>query len=122
MGKLYKILITTLVFLSLNKTLASNFLSEPKARINSTYTSVCLNQVATITFSVSNGNNSNAPYTYFYTVNGGAPQSIQSPNNNDVVSITIPTGIRMITDKAFDFYACGAADSVTSLECNSIIS
>ena len=107
MGKLYRILITTLVFLSFNKTLASNFISEPKARINSTSTSVCLNQVATITFSVSNGNNSNAPYTYIYTINGGAPQSIQSPSNNDAVSITIPTG----TAGTFIYELTSASDS-----------
>ncbi|TAF08434.1 MAG: hypothetical protein EAZ75_11135, partial [Flavobacteriia bacterium] len=107
MGKLYKIITTILVILSLNNSFASNIPPEPKAQISSTFTSVCLNQVATITFSVANGNNSNAPYTYFYTVNGGTTQSIQSPSNNDLVTLTIPTG----TAGTFIYQLTAANDS-----------
>ena len=92
MGKFYKILFALLIVSSFNNIIANNIPPGPKAQINTTNTSVCLNQVATITFSVFDGNNSNAPYTYYYTVNGGTQQSIISPTTNDVVTLTIPTG------------------------------
>lgn len=66
--------------------------------------------MATITFSVTNGNNSNAPYTYFYNVNGGTSQSVQSPANNDVVTLTIPSG----TAGTFIYQLTAATDSPPS--------
>jgi hypothetical protein len=60
----------------------------PSATISGT-TSVCLNATApSITFT---GNGGSAPYTFTYSINGGATQTIPTVTGNSV-TITAPTG------------------------------
>jgi gliding motility-associated-like protein len=61
----------------------------PEAIIEGT-TSVCRNSASPlVTFTGSNGT---APYTFFYTVNGGSPQVAVSPGGS-TASVAVPTGV-----------------------------
>lgn len=62
----------------------------PNASISGT-TQVCLNDTPApqITFTGSAGD---APYTFTYTINGGAPQTVTTSGNNNSVTVNAPTG------------------------------
>lgn len=63
-------------------------LPSPKATISGT-TAVCINGTApTITFT---GNTGTAPYTFTYTINGGAPITVTNPGNSATVTATTST-------------------------------
>jgi gliding motility-associated-like protein len=72
----------------LNHTVNSN-LRAPNATISGT-TQVCRNDAPPpqITFTGSAGD---APYTFTYSINGGAPQTISTNGNNDSVSLNVST-------------------------------
>ncbi|KGO84554.1 hypothetical protein, partial [Flavobacterium suncheonense] len=51
---------------------------------------VCQNGAAPdITFTGANGT---SPYTFIYTINGGAPQTVTTTAGNDSVTVSVPTG------------------------------
>ncbi|MGF1557155.1 PKD domain-containing protein [Paucihalobacter sp.] len=62
----------------------------PNASISGT-TQVCRNEtpLPQITFTGSAGD---APYTFTYTINGGAPQTVTTAGNNNSVTVNAPTG------------------------------
>ena len=68
----------------------TSFVLPPDASISGT-TTVCLNDMPQplITFTGSSGV---APYTFTYTINGGANQTISTSGSNDSVSISVNTG------------------------------
>jgi gliding motility-associated-like protein len=60
----------------------------PQATISGN-ASVCVNDVAPqITFT---GSNSTAPYTFTYSINGGAPQTVTS--SGDIATVNVPTNV-----------------------------
>ncbi len=63
----------------------------PAATISGTST-VCLNSTApNIRFT---GSNATAPYTFTYTINGGAPQTVTTTGSDPFADVSVPTGTR----------------------------
>ncbi|MCA0131915.1 PKD domain-containing protein [Winogradskyella alexanderae] len=70
---------------------SSIFNLPPDAAISGT-TTVCLNDapLPEVTFTGSGGD---APYTFVYTINGGANQTVTTAGNDDSVSVTVNTNV-----------------------------
>ena len=94
MKQFYKILFFTIFFILNSNTIFAAPVPT-KAKIEITSTTVCQNQSASVTFSLTNGEeNYNNPITYTYTLTGvTVDQTAVSPNNTDVVSINVNTSI-----------------------------
>jgi gliding motility-associated-like protein len=61
----------------------------PAATITTTATSVCVGEAnPIITFT---GKDGTAPYTFTYTINGGANQTIKTSTGNTSITLTVPT-------------------------------
>jgi uncharacterized protein YjdB len=76
MKQFYKIL--NLLSLVLMLVFSIDSFSQNIAEISNNNQTICLNQNLYVTFDVNNGNN-NSPYTFTYTINGGAQSTISSP-------------------------------------------
>ncbi|KOH46639.1 hypothetical protein NC99_06160 [Sunxiuqinia dokdonensis] len=75
----------------------------PTATVTPSDNSVCVGEVASVTFTGSNGT---APYTFTYSVNGGSPQTEQTVSGN---SVTIP--VDTSTDGSFTYQLISIQDA-----------
>ncbi|NBU82037.1 MAG: hypothetical protein EBS55_10360, partial [Flavobacteriaceae bacterium] len=81
-----------------------------KAKISTTFTTVCLNQTAYVTFSLTNGDQPTLPVTYTYNINGGSSLTITSPNDTDVVTVNVNTS----SPGSYTYTLIGAVDSLNN--------
>jgi gliding motility-associated-like protein len=101
------IIITSIPAYSINKAEESikiKTVASPSGQITGDVT-VCLNETAPLVI-LEVKNDNNGPYTFTYTINGGAPLTIQTNNSDKSVTVSQPTNVA----GAFTYILTGVKD------------